>query len=1013
MENVFYKQILFFFFLFYAVIVVGQCPTVTSVNQIFCDADEPKIEDLVANDEGGGIEWYLSSTGGTALTSSINLQDGITYYAESASGLPCVVRESVTVTLYGAPPSNVDVAISKCSSDTNTIDQLNADGTNIEWYTEQNGGVLLSGTTPLVDGTTYWVQQTENSCTSIRLPTTVTIIDPGAPEGDSEQFFCIDPSNLTVYEVGDLIATGNDIAWYDSETSINELDPSTPLVEDAIYYATRSTFPCESTDRLSVTVRFEDSANPGEDGVLDICDNDVSDINLINYLLGSPESGGTWSGPVTITGDQGVLDASLLTFGSYVFKYTIAAQNACPEESAEVTVNVQIEPNAGENNELVICSNDDTIDLFTLIGGSPDTGGTWSPALNSGTGIFDPSIDVSDVYTYSVSPTSPCVTSDSSEITVTVEQAPNTGTDTSIDICENSNQVDLFSLLGSEAMSGGEWSPALNSGTGVFDPSIDISGTYVYSLAPTITCPGDQSTIIVNVDKQLSAGLGASVSLCTNDTTIDLFSLLTHSPDVGGVWSPSLASGTGIFDPAVDIEGDYVYTVGIDDACFIDEATISVTLNTAPNAGSNSSLNFCGDSGLLDLFTFLGVNADNGGTWSGPSELANGDLGTFDPTVNVAGEYIYTVEGLGNCEDDIAIITVAISDLLPTLNINGDQFCFIDDPTISDLISNISLEDNGTLTIYTTASGTTTINDLNELLVDNQTYYITETDIESGCEGTQRLEVTVSINNPEVPILSDDNALFCLIDNPIIGNLNSFIVQGTNIIWINAITGEEYNDTDVLLDGDYYALEEDVYGCRSLFSSIISIVISNNEIPEIIANGNQFCGVDDPLLLDLENNLVIDSSLTVVWYNDENGGEVLSNSIPLVDNNTYYAATFNSTTNCESTERLPVTVDLTICDPEAYTLIIPDGFSPNGDGINDVFEIIDAEFVYEDYIVEIYNRYGTLIYKGGKNDEPWNGTCTESRSFGNKVMPNGVYFYIINFNKDDISPIQGRVYLNR
>ena len=43
----------------------GQCPTVSSPNQSFCDTQSPTIADLVATDNGGGVRWYANATGGT------------------------------------------------------------------------------------------------------------------------------------------------------------------------------------------------------------------------------------------------------------------------------------------------------------------------------------------------------------------------------------------------------------------------------------------------------------------------------------------------------------------------------------------------------------------------------------------------------------------------------------------------------------------------------------------------------------------------------------------------------------------------------------------------------------------------------------------------------------------------------------------------------------------------------------------------------------------------------------
>ena len=104
-------------------------------------------------------------------------------------------------------------------------------------------------------------------------------------------------------------------------------------------------------------------------------------------------------------------------------------------------------------------------------------------------------------------------------------------------------------------------------------------------------------------------------------------------------------------------------------------------------------------------------------------------------------------------------------------------------------------------------------------------------------------------------------------------------------------------------------------------------------------------------------------------------------------------------------------VSVSKCDP--LELIIPDGFSPNGDTVNDDFNIINLRELYPNFKLQIYNRYGNVLYEGDINTPNWDGTSNKGRELGNSTLPVGVYFFILEFNDTIKDPLQGRVYLSR
>ena len=87
-------------------------------------------------------------------------------------------------------------------------------------------------------------------------------------------------------------------------------------------------------------------------------------------------------------------------------------------------------------------------------------------------------------------------------------------------------------------------------------------------------------------------------------------------------------------------------------------------------------------------------------------------------------------------------------------------------------------------------------------------------------------------------------------------------------------------------------------------------------------------------------------------------------------------------------------------------IVVPSGFSPNGDGINDYFVILDIE-LSNDNTLRIYNRWGQEIYSKSNYDNSWDGT-----NDGGNDMPDGTYFYVLKVNDLGVDR-QGYVVIQR
>ena len=104
-------------------------------------------------------------------------------------------------------------------------------------------------------------------------------------------------------------------------------------------------------------------------------------------------------------------------------------------------------------------------------------------------------------------------------------------------------------------------------------------------------------------------------------------------------------------------------------------------------------------------------------------------------------------------------------------------------------------------------------------------------------------------------------------------------------------------------------------------------------------------------------------------------------------------------------------VDLEVknCPPTVYNFI-----SANEDGFNDYFFIDGLRNVFLNFQIEIYNRWGQLLWKGNQNTEDWRGEVTEDVKWSNDISSDGTYFYLLFLNDPDYpKPMQGFLYITR
>lgn len=95
------------------------------------------------------------------------------------------------------------------------------------------------------------------------------------------------------------------------------------------------------------------------------------------------------------------------------------------------------------------------------------------------------------------------------------------------------------------------------------------------------------------------------------------------------------------------------------------------------------------------------------------------------------------------------------------------------------------------------------------------------------------------------------------------------------------------------------------------------------------------------------------------------------------------------------------------------TFRIPNGFSPNGDAINDVWVTLpNISTQYPQNELLVFNRRNEIVYQARPYKNDWNGKATNSRVFKAQVtLPEGPYYYLLALNDKSKTVLKGWVYI--
>lgn len=638
----------------------------TNASTTVCSTDASfALFGLLGGSPNGGGSWTAPG-GGTFSGTFVPGTSAPGVYTYTVAGVPPCANASATVTVAvnTAPNAGTNATVTRCSNAAqfNLFGLLGGSPSPGGTWTGPGGsasdGTFIPGTSA-AGAYTYTVNGLA-PCANATAVVTVNIVQ--APNAGTNGGTTVCASAAPFQLFGLLGGSPNAGGTWTAPGGGSHNGTFTPgtSVAGTYTYTAPGTAPCANAT-ATVSVSVVQPPDPGGNGNLTVCSNGPA-VNLFNSLTGSPDPGGTWTRP-NGQPHTGTLDPASDPAGTYT--YTVSGTSPCTALSGTVQVVKVQAPEAGSNGSITVCSTMAPFQLFTVLGGTPSGSGSWlTPANAPFSGTFTPGTTPAGVYKYVVNGTPPCA-NDTAFVTVVVNQAPNAGTNGTTEVCSDQASFQLITRLGGSPMTGGVWTNPSGQPvpTGAYVPGTSTPGAYTYTVAGLSPCPSATAVVSVTERRKPVAGSNATLTLCSTDAPVNLFTTLGGTPDAGGTWTvPGGGPGTAIFTPGTSAPGVYTYTVTGTPPCTNASATVAITVNQAPDAGADATITVCSDAGDVDLFAELGGTPTSGGTWTDDDATGQLTAGVFTPTGMAPGDYdfTYTVPGTGQCGADQATVRVTI-----------------------------------------------------------------------------------------------------------------------------------------------------------------------------------------------------------------------------------------------------------------------------------------------------------------------------------------------------------------
>lgn len=522
--------------------------------------------------------------------------------------------------------------------------------------------------------------------------------------------------------------------------------------------------------------------------------------------------------------------------------------------------------------------------------------------------------------------------------------------------------------------------------TNISNPSIGGSGEFTVVATNTVNgCISAIATVSVTADANtptftLSSGT-ATITCSTPSPGVSLTSTVSN---LSYSWTPTPNSGATSASPSFTAPG--IYTCVITNTvnnCFTNLPQVAVgTDTTAPSVSITPTSSItCG----LNTVTIIATANPSSSTYTWSGTGISGSVNNSSITVNSAGTFSASVTNpLNGCVNNTVSATVGTDTVVPSLSVNVTSTVI----TCSTAGSTLSATPSGAT--WTIPGGSSATNPLTVTAAGD--YTATIIDPTNSCPHDTVITITDNIIPPDAnagaaTVMPCNSLLTTLTGTSTTTDPVSYSWAGPNA---GSITSATNIATPTITDTGVYTLTVTnlVTGCTA--TSTINVSTDN-----VTANFTA-----DPMLGEIP--------LTVTFTNTSSGATSYSwnfgngQSSTLTDPNTIFtnAGTYTVTLVAYS-GACSDTISKTIVAEDGFTIEIPNVFTPNGDGANDLFHIKTTGVKSAEGL--IYNRWGQLLYSWDALNTSWDGKAANGEG-----CPDATYYYLIKVidkkDKEHVAP---------